>query len=175
MTGTIEPRAVATDTDSLAPLRRALLDAAVHDAAAIRAEAEAEAARLRAEAAERAASILAEARARGEAEGSARVAAQRSGARREARTVTLEAQRAAYDRVRDEAVAAVAAVVRRPVERGRLTALVRESLGPDATITDLPRGGLAGESADGRRVDASAETLVALAMAELDLEQLWAP
>jgi signal transduction histidine kinase len=161
--------------DALAPLRRALLGAAHDDAAALRADAEADAERAAAEAAQRAAAVHAEARRRGAADGADRVTAERAAARREARAVLLRAQQAAYDRVREAAVLAVAEELSDPVARGRLQSLVLDALGPDARLTDAPGGGLVGEAPDGRRVDGSAGQLVDLAMADLDVEGLWAP
>ena len=61
-----------------------------------------------------------------------------------------------------------------PATRTRLEAVVRRRLGdPDATVVPPPDGGLVGETADGRRVDASVAALVDAALAETDLEQLW--
>ncbi len=160
---------------ALEPLTRTLLDAAHADADARRAQAEEQGGRVEGEAAEQAAAILEEARRRGVTDGEERVAVQRSSARREARTVLLRAQQAAYDRVRDAAVAAVAEVLSHPAERGRLEALVVDALGPDARLEEAPRGGLLGVAPDGRRVDASVTRLVDLAMAQLDVEGLWAP
>jgi len=163
-----------TQLDALAPLRRALLEAAEARAAALRRAAEEEADSVRRAGAERAEAILGQARRSGEGDGAARVALARAEARQEARTIILAARRAAYDGIRDRAVAAVADLLAGPRGRARLAALVEDSLGPGATIVEDPRGGLVGTTPDGRRVDASAGHLVDLVLARLDLEQLWA-
>ncbi len=159
--------------DALAPLRRALLDGARADAERVRDEAEREAARAEEEAARRAAGILDEARRRGEADGAERLAAARASARRDARAVVLRAQRAAYDGLRRAAVEAVERDLARDEEQARLRSLVVDLLGPDADLEVGADGDLRGTAPDGRVVDASAERLVDLALADVDLEGLW--
>jgi flagellar biosynthesis/type III secretory pathway protein FliH len=162
-----------TQQEALAPVRRALLDAARDEAETRRAAAEEDARAVRAEADERAAGVLAEARRRGEADGADRVRSERAAARREARAVVQRARQESYDRVREAAVGAVGELLDHAAARDRLRALVVEELGEDARFTEAPGGGVVGEAPDGRRVDASATRLVDLAMDRVDLEGLW--
>ncbi len=161
--------------DALAPLRRSLLEAARSRADSRVAVAEEEARRTESEADLRAAAILEEARDRGVADGEHRVRAERAAARREAGAVVQRARRTAYQRLRTAAVEAVGGRVRRGDTRDRLEHLVRTELGEGARVTDAPGGGVVGEAADGRRVDASAARLVDLAMDHVDLEGWCAP
>ena len=88
----------------------------------------------------------------------------------------LGAQRAAYDELREQARGGGARAARL-IRRGRpvSTAIARGRLGDHAVVREQPGGGLVAETSDGRRVDASVHALVDSAVADLDLEQLWAP
>jgi hypothetical protein len=166
---------VLHQAEALAPLRRALLDAARAAAATRRAEAEDEARAVEGEAAGRAAAMRAEARRRGAVDGADQLAAQRSAARRRARGVLLHAQRTAGERAREAAVVAVAEVLADPPQRERLAALAHDALGADTRVRDAPGGGLLAQARDGRRVDVSAAHLVDLVLPSVDVERLWAP
>jgi regulator of protease activity HflC (stomatin/prohibitin superfamily) len=159
---------------SVEPLRRALLRRADAAADALRAAAEREARAATDAAEQQAAAVLARARADGEADAAQRQAEDRARSRREARRVVLAAQRAVYDELRARARAAVRELLADPDAQRRLVALVRTRLGPDAQVRPLPSGGVVGELPDGRRVDASVDTLVEQALAGLDLAPLWA-
>ncbi len=160
---------------ALAPVQEALLEAARADAERVRLDAERDAARVEAEAARRAAELREESRRRGGADGAERLARARAVARREARALVLRAQRAAYDGLRAAATAAVAEDLHDDRDLDRLRAAVVGALGPGATVAPAPAGGLSATTPDGRRVDASAERLVDIALADLDVEGLWAP
>jgi vacuolar-type H+-ATPase subunit E/Vma4 len=159
---------------ALEPLRAALLTGADAQARAVEAASEAESRELLASARRRRDAVLQDARARGEAEGSLRVRSERARVQREARGLVLAAQRAAYDDLRARARTAVRELLEDPAERQRLAASLRSRLGPDAVVR-AHGGGLVGESADGRVVDASVEALVDAAVASVDLQHLWAP
>jgi vacuolar-type H+-ATPase subunit H len=165
----------ALQQEALGPLRRVLLATAAEEAAGRRAEAEEAGRRVEEEAATRATRILEEARRRGAADGADRVRSERAAARREAREVVQRARQSAYHGLREAAVDAVAEVLAHDPARARLRALVLAELGDDARLTQAPGGGVVGETPDGRRVDASAERLVDLALDRLDLEGLWTP
>jgi vacuolar-type H+-ATPase subunit E/Vma4 len=165
-----------TQQAALAPLRQALLDAARSDAQRVRDEAERDAAGVVGEAARRAAEMGEEARRRGVADGEERLARSRAAARREARAVVLRAQRCAYDGLRAAAAEAVADLLRPEGERARLRAVLVDALGGgEASVEESPDGGLRATAPDGRSVDASAQRLVDVALADLDVEGLWAP
>ncbi|MGZ4477508.1 MAG: hypothetical protein ACXVW2_02755 [Nocardioidaceae bacterium] len=165
--------------DPLAPVRRALLSAAERDAARALATADTDAEATRREAETQAAAILTEARARGEADGREAVTAERGRARRLARGTVLEAQREGYTTLRREVHHAVTRWRDQPgypALRERLAARARALVGPGATVSDRPEGGVVAE-APGRR---AALTLPALADRGLDalaadLPGLWAP
>lgn len=158
---------------ALEPLRSALLARARADADDERAAAEDEGRRVVEGARAQADAVLAEARTRGEADATGLLAVEGAQARRTARAVVLAAQRASYDELCRRARAAVADLLADPDRRRRLAVTVRERLGEGATVRDDPAGGVVAESPDGRRIDASVDALVAAAMSELDLEQLW--
>ncbi len=161
--------------EALAPLRRSLLEAALTQASARVALAEEEAHRVEAEADVRATAIVEDARRRGADDGAHRVRAERAAARREAGAVVQRARRAAYERLRTGAVEAVGDVVGRGDARDGLERLIRAELGEGTRLTDAPDGGVVGETADGRRVDASAARLVDLVMDRADPEGWWTP
>jgi vacuolar-type H+-ATPase subunit E/Vma4 len=165
--------------DPLAPLRQALLSAAERDAELAGATADAEAEAIRRGAAQEAEAVRRQARIQGEADGRRVLAAERARARRRARATVLSAQGEAYARLRHHARAAVIALrddPGYPAMRDRLTAHATALVGPDATVTESPDGGVVAE-APGRRV---ALTFTALAdqvldTLDLDLEALWTP
>lgn len=161
--------------NALEPLRAALLGRARADADNQRTAAE-DAGRRVVEVAQREAdAALDEARSRGAADAAGLLAVERAQARRTARAVVLAAQRAAYYELCRQARAAVADLLADPDRHRHLAVTVRERLGDGAIVHDDPAGGVVAELADGRRIDASVDALVAAAIGELDLEQLWAP
>ncbi|QBJ96274.1 hypothetical protein ERC79_10070 [Rhodococcus sp. ABRD24] len=163
--------------DPLAPVRKALLDRARADAARIRGAADADAAALEARARTEADGLLAAARTQGEADAETVLAAERSRARRRSRTIVLEARREVYEDLHDrirEAVTALRGDAVYPALLEQLAAQARAALGPDATITEDPGGGVVGQ-VRGRRAVC---TLDALADARFDalgvrLTRLW--
>lgn len=161
--------------DALEPLRSALLTAARSDAEQLRASAEADGQQVLAPAQAQADAMLAEARAQGAADGQALLEAQRAVARSAARTVVLKAERDMFDQLREQARVAVSARLADPVRRSALGTAMRVQLHDHAVVRSTPDGGLVAEASDGRRVDASVRALVDAALAELDLEELWAP
>lgn len=161
--------------DPLTPLEDALLARARATADALLAEAWEEAARVRQEAQDEAAAVATDARARGEEDARAVLAFERSQARRAARDVVLRAQRDAHESLRRAATDAVRTMLEDPGAHAALVDLVLHRLGPGGTVTDHPDGGVVGTDPGGRTVDASVPALVASALADLDLEQLWSP
>ncbi len=170
MTDATESRSAA-----LQPLRAALLDHAHAEAHRIRAAAEEEGQQALAAARSAAAALLGGARDQGIADAAAVIDLQRAKLRRTVRDVVLAAHRDVYDDLRQRARAAVRSSLSEPVRRGRLAEMLRARLGTESTVRDHPDGGLIAQTPDGRSVDASVEALVAGALADLDLEQLWAP
>jgi hypothetical protein len=160
---------------ALEPLRSALLSAAQSDAVQLRASAEADGQQVLAAAQAQADAMLAEARAEGAADGEALREAQRAVARRAARTVVLKAERDVFDQLREQARVAVSARLADPVRRAALGAAMRIQLHDHALVRSTLDGGLVAEASNGRRVDASVRALVDAALADLDLEELWAP
>lgn len=169
-----EERVSALEAVSARLLARALQDAEKQLAAA-RAEAEAlvEAARKRGRA------ILDEAGAEGEALVADERARALAGARRQARSTELSAQRAVYD----EACAAIASGIAGlhhadayPLMLRELERRARLVLGADAELVEAPGGGLTARR-PGRMVDLSLESIAAQAVDRLDGEvaQLWTP
>lgn len=159
---------------ALEPLRAALIAQARAEAQRLRGEAEADGRRVVVEAQRQAAQILAEAHTQGEADAAELITAERGKSRRAARAVVLAAQRAAYDDVQHKARAAVRALLAEPAGRERLEAAARARLGETAEVHALADGGLVAHTADGRRIEASVQLLVETALADLNLEQLWA-
>ncbi|WP_263730604.1 hypothetical protein [Cellulomonas sp. SG140] len=159
--------------DPLEPLEQALLRRAAADADAARAEAELSARTQTAAARAQAAEVLDRARAAGEADAERRQALDLARARREAQHIVLAAQRAAYEQLCTAARAAVQELLAEPGRQARLGALVVDRLGTEVRLEPHPSGGVVGVAADGRRVDASVDALVAHALARLDLAALW--
>lgn len=159
---------------ALEPLRAALMSRARAVADQARADAETDGRQRLAAARDEAEALLAKARAQGEMDAEAMFESEMDRARRSARGVVLAAQRAAYNELRQRALTAVRGLVADPARRARLATLLRGQLGDQAVIREHPDGGIVAETPDGRSVDASIEKLVDIAVADLDLEQLWA-
>jgi len=165
----------ATDpVAALEPLRAALLARARAEADGVRAAAEDDAREVLAAARDEAEALLADARARGAADAAALDAVELARRRRAARGVVLRAQRAAYDDLRSRACAAVQMLLADPDLHAHLADAVRGGLGDRAIVRDRPDGGVVAQTPDGRSIDGSVTALVDGALAELDLEQLWA-
>jgi vacuolar-type H+-ATPase subunit E/Vma4 len=159
---------------ALQPLRAALIARANDEAAEARAAAEDRGRQAAAAAHSQAAVVLAAARAHGEADAAALLAAERARVRRTARGVVLAAQRAVYDELRRQAGEAVRQLLDDPAQRERLVAAVGRQLGAQAAFREQPDGGVIAETPDGRSIGASVGALVERAVADLDLEPLWA-
>jgi vacuolar-type H+-ATPase subunit E/Vma4 len=133
------------DLRSLEPLREALLQRARNDADAVLAQADAEGAAVLQRAEAEADRIRAAARERGTADGTASAAATRAGAERRARSLLLDAHRAAAEEERRAAREAVRALVDDaiyPRVRAALVARARSELGADAVVVDVAGGGI---------------------------------
>ncbi|WP_196223705.1 hypothetical protein, partial [Nocardia seriolae] len=107
----------------------------------------------------------------------ARAAAGARHARLAERSAMLSARRAAYDRWRDTARAAVLALRAEPGfdrVQAELRAAAVRLLGSGARLTEDPLGGLVAE-ADGRRLDLRLTTIAARALedSEPEIERLW--
>jgi vacuolar-type H+-ATPase subunit E/Vma4 len=159
----------------LEPLRQALLRRADAAADATRAAARRAAADAVDAAQRDAAATLARARAAGDADAAQLQDEDRRRSSRAARGIVLAAQRAMYDELHERARAALRELLADPDRHRQLVAMVALQLGPHATVQAHPAGGVVGETSDGRRVDASVDVLVERALADLDLEPLWAP
>ncbi|MGW2516386.1 hypothetical protein ACWC09_05015 [Streptomyces sp. NPDC001617] len=164
---------------ALDPVRAQLLRAARTEADAQLSAADDDAAAVLADAEARSAAILAEARRLGEADAAAARDAARARSRRAARARELAARRACWEELGRLVVRGVGDLRRAdsyPVLRARLTAYVRDALGPDARITEAPGGGMVGEAA-GRRLDCSLAAFArrALERTGTEAEELWAP
>jgi len=159
---------------ALEPLLAALVARAKEAAEAARAAAEEDGRRAVAAARDQSATLLADARAHGEADAAALLQVERARARRVARAVVLQAQRAVYTELREQARQAARQLLADPTRRERLIAVLRRQLGEQAAIREQPEGGIIAETRDGRSIDASVATLIDQAVADLDLEQLWA-
>ncbi|WP_020139494.1 hypothetical protein [Streptomyces sp. 351MFTsu5.1] len=165
--------------EALAPVRARLLADAQAAAEAVLGAAVEDADAMSKDAESRAAAILAEAREQGAADAMAARRAVRAQARRAARARDLSARRQCWEELRRQVVRGVEDLRRTaayPSLRGRLTLRARHLLGPDARITEVPGGGVIGETRN-RRVDLS---LAAFAQHVLDrhgaeLEELWTP
>jgi vacuolar-type H+-ATPase subunit E/Vma4 len=165
----------ATREAALEPLRAALLSRAGKDADLMRRAAEDDGRKALAAARERSRQSLANARAQGEAEAALLAAEERSRARRKARGVVLAAQRQAYEELRRQVGDAIRQLLTDPEWQDRLNVVLRQQLGAETTIDQHAGGGVVAQSADGRRIDASIDVLVDLALSHLQLEGLWAP
>ncbi|PFG38893.1 hypothetical protein ATJ97_1383 [Georgenia soli] len=173
----VTPERPGTPPDPLAPVRAALLEQALADAAATGARADADAEALLARARSEAEAVREAARAEGRADGLALVGAERARARREARGVVLAAQRQVFEdltaRVRD-ALPRLRDDPAYPAWHDRAVAQIRAALGPDAAVTKLPEGGVSAEAA-GRRAVVPLAALAGRAVEAVGPEGLWAP
>jgi vacuolar-type H+-ATPase subunit E/Vma4 len=165
--------------DPLAPVHRALLDAARVDAARAVAAARAEAETARRAAADQEQLIREAAVASGETDGRVEVAQQRRQARRRARATVLAAQQEVYLDLRSRVHARLAALrddASYPGLREVLAAHAHVLLGPEALVTEAEEGGIAAE-APGRAALLTFPALADQALAELgaDVEALWRP
>ena len=164
---------------SLDPVREALLAQAEAEAEHLVSQAEDRAAVQVAQAEEQKAALVRRARAEGEAAAELEAASELTHARRQARTLVLEAKREVYDDVRREAQAAVQRLRSEPRYEElleRLAARAREDLGPEAELElDPPDGGVIGRVGN-RRVDHTLPALVERCLTEHagELERLWA-
>jgi hypothetical protein len=163
--------------DALSPVRAALAGEAARQAGEIRAAASAEADAVAAAARRQVEEILSQARARGELDGQAAAARRRTTSRRAARSVTLAAQRGAYDELRRRVRDAVGALREDPVYprlHDRLEELARGLAGPSATVTRHPAGGVVAQG-PGTFVDCSLPRLADRAVDALGAEvsALW--
>ncbi|MER8007498.1 V-type ATP synthase subunit E family protein [Streptomyces sp. NPDC094149] len=164
---------------ALEPVRAQLLRAARAEAGALSAAADADVRAVLAEADGQAAAILDEARGMGEADAAAARDAARARARRTARARELAARRECWEELRRRVVAGVEELRHAdsyPALRARLAAHVRAALGPEAEVTEAPRGGVRGRTAD-RRLDCGLTALALRALDRIDgeAEELWAP
>jgi vacuolar-type H+-ATPase subunit E/Vma4 len=167
-------------TAQLAPLEAALVAAARDEAAKRLRDARATADAARAESAAKARAVVDQAVAEGQRAAERAAARRLVDGRREARTIVLQAQNAAYQRLVVESVAAAEALRDRPeyrdVER-RLIETAKRVLGADATIVSDPdqRGGVRASSG-GRALDLTLPTLARQCVERLGQEvtRLWA-
>jgi vacuolar-type H+-ATPase subunit E/Vma4 len=159
---------------SLQPLRAALIANAQAKAQAIRAGAEADGREVLAAAKAEADAVLATARAQGTADVEAALSLERAHDARAARGLLLAAQQRAYDKLRQQARDAVRSLLRDPARRSQLADTLRHRVGAGATVNDHPDGGLLATGPNGRGADASVHALVDVALAQLNLETLWA-
>ena len=164
---------------ALEPTRAALAAAAQAEGADLVARARQEADRVLAEGRARADQILAEAAAQGTH--AARQAAARRSARvrREAHELVLTAQSTLQDELRRELIARIGAEVhgpRGPAWREVLAARCRADLGPGASLTPGPDGGVVGVLGS-RRLDLSVPVLAeeVLRTHAQEVRALWAP
>jgi vacuolar-type H+-ATPase subunit E/Vma4 len=162
----------------LDPVREALLADAEAAAERVVRQAEVRASEQVERAREETEARVARARAEGEAAADLETISALAEARRGARALVLEAQRAVYDDVRRQAEAAVEALRTTPRYDellDRLTARAREILGPEAQVErDPPEGGIVARAAN-RRVVLTLPVLVERCLAEHahEVDRLW--
>ena len=162
---------------ALEPTCEALLRAAADDAGTILSAADAEADRQSAEARAEADRLLAEAREGGEHDARSEIETERRNAEREDRQLLLRAQRDVYEelgrRVRAAAQELRGAASYATLLKG-LTSTVTERLGPEATVTEAPSGGVQGEQG-ARHLDLSFDALAdrALVACAAEVSSLW--
>ena len=146
---------------ALAPVRRALLDDAEHEAAQLVETARADADEQEAAARHRADAEVERAADRARATAAARADRAVEAARGQGHTLLLETEAEIWDELADRvrrAVAAMPADPRYPALRERLEQLARRQLGDAATVADDDGGGVVAEL-EGRRVDYRLSTL----------------
>jgi hypothetical protein len=147
----------AVGGDAVAPVRAALIAAAMRRAGQARAAASAEAGAVLVAADRQVREILSQARARGELDGRSAAALRQAAARHTARQAVLAAQRDIYEEFRRRVRDAVVGLREDPVYprlHGRLEELARRAAGPSATVTPHPAGGVVAEG-HGTFVDCS--------------------
>jgi len=165
---------------ALRPVVDAVTDAARARGHATRATAAADVRAELARARREAHGILDEARADGDAAAAATAAIQVAMARREAREMVLAARRAAYETLREQAVAALVAQATSPEGlqlAARLQRLVRDRVGATAAVRSGGPGNLRAVAESGnRRAEVEPQALVDHALESLgaDIEALWA-
>ncbi|MEU9760336.1 hypothetical protein AB0D98_11325 [Streptomyces sp. NPDC047987] len=169
----------ADRTDTLAAVRAELLRSARADAEALIVQAACDAEAVLERARNEAEEIVEQARREGVAEGTAAGAAELLRARRTARAREQAARLEAYEELRrqvTERFRALRCTADYPGLRDRLERRARQLLGPDATVTEQPGGGVAAHAA-GRRADFTLDALAGRALDRLgaDTEALWAP
>ena len=169
----------AETSAALEPVRARLLrDAAADADSLVNAAAEDARATLR-DAETRASAVLAESRRQGAHDAERAGVAASARVRRAIRARELAARREIWEELCRQVVDGVESLResdRYPAVRRRLTAHVRQVLGPDARVTEAPGGGVVGD-APGRRLDCSLAALArrALDRADEEVEQLWTP
>ena len=165
------------EADALSPVKESLLANACCDADQLVEQARSDAATTLALAQKQADGIRAEARARGEADAEEILGAERARARREARSIVLNAQREVEEELRTRVRTAVVALIDDidyPKMRAVLDRRARELLGPDATIVEHSSGGVVAQTR-GHRAVLSLEALADYAVERLDarIDGLW--
>ncbi len=159
-------------------VRASLLAAAAVEAADARAAAHREDELRLGEARAHADELVAAARRLGESDADLAAASRRIGALRQARALSLEARREAFETFRQEALDAILALRGTPAYEAllqRLAAAARAQLGEEATLEiDPPSGGVVGHAGP-RHVDYSLPALVDRCILSLgsELEELW--
>lgn len=147
--------------DALAPVRDALLAAARDSAAQLRAQADQAARDVLGQAQVEADEIRKQARDHGEVDSDELLAAERTQARRRARSVVLAAERAQYEALRAVARQAVTGLRDEPeyqAVQGRMAGSLRRLLGDEAQLQEAAGGGVVA-TAHGRRADLSLDRL----------------
>ncbi|WP_406830667.1 hypothetical protein ABEG17_16970 [Pedococcus sp. KACC 23699] len=173
MPGTTAPS--AHPLPGLGPLQESLIAAARQQAAQLVSDARTRGEAEVAHAEEWLDEQLAGARERGREDGAQLAEVEVAATRRQAHTRLLGARREVYDDLVHRSQDAVRRLLVDPSRRRGLEARLRSVLGPGAVVTDTADGGLRAEDETGASVDASVQTLVAQALDELDLEDLWTP
>ena len=164
---------------ALAPVRAHLLRGARAEADRILGQARAQAAATLRQARRDAEESVRQARGQGEKAAAAAAAAERSRGREQARSIVLGTQRRAREELRARVLAAAGGLRDEPgYERlfAELTAMAARAVGPGATVTAHPAGGVVARS--GRTVvDCSLPRLAGLAFDALgdEVRELWTP
>lgn len=175
MTALVATRSQAGAPPGLAPLRDALLREAREEAARVVADAQAQGAAELAAVEGWVRAQLEAAHEQGRAEGAELVESEVAATRRELRSRMLRARHDVYEELVGRAEVTVRQLLADPARRRALDVRLRAALGQDAVVTDAVDGGLMARDGSGATIDASVRTLAADALAELDLEDLWAP
>ncbi|MET7425931.1 hypothetical protein [Dactylosporangium sp. NPDC005555] len=163
----------AGPAEALEPVREAILRRARAEADAVRRDADRAAVALLGDARAEAERVLLEARTNGTADADILTAVERTRTRRTARAVLLRAQREIYDELRGRVVAALCTALEGPRGRAALRATITRTLGPQATITPAPGGGLTGTRGN-LEIDCSIQRLAEHALATTkELGRVW--